>query len=237
MIRIIGDTHGINHRFPARPYLAREAEDNARTYIKLLSEVDYSIQLGDLGWGKDLDSVRGLDPTHHRHIKGNHCSYDEILPHSLGDYGITSLNGVQFGFVRGEYSIDKMYRDHFGPYKSWWEQEELTDDEALSCIDFFSALGDKPSLMLTHGCPNFLLGKELGLVTNNWDIEPSFTSKLLARVYEIVQPKLWVFGHFHKNWVHKHENTTFVCLNELCYADVSVDNDKYTLSGDINLQI
>jgi len=232
-IRLIGDSHGINHRFPNRRYLAKEAE--GRTLVKLVHDAEYCIQLGDIGWGNDLDTVKNFNLDTFKFLPGNHDNYDDLLPHSLGDYGVSSLNGVEFGFIRGEYSVDKDYRCHYGKQKSWWEQEELTASQMVDCQKYFDSLTAKPTLMLSHGCPNFLFDK--GVITNTWKLTPSMTSQLLSSVYHSVRPALWVFGHHHRNWVYKHEDTTFVCLNELCFADIRQEENKYTLTGDINLEV
>lgn len=231
IIRLVGDTHGINHRFPNRQYLAKEAE--GRTLIKLISEVEYSIQLGDIGWGSDLDTIKNQPVDKFKVVYGNHDDYDNPLPHSLGDYGVSTLNSVKFGFIRGEYSVDKDYRCHHGKHKSWWAQEELSHIEMIECMKFFDV--EKPRLMLSHGLPNFLFDK--GLITNTWKLAPSMTSQLLSSVYHSVRPALWIGGHHHRTWVYKHERTTFVCLNELCYSDLSVVDGKYVLTGDVNLEV
>ncbi len=231
-IRIIGDSHGLNHKFPTRPYLAKEAE--GRTLVKLLAESEYSIQLGDIGWRDDLDMMRTKPADKFKIVYGNHDDYDNVLPHSLGDYGSTSLNGIQFSFIRGEESVDKQYRSHFGPNKTWWVQEELDHHQAIACMKFFDEIKTKPTLILSHGCPSFLLSQ---VVTNKWKLNPSLTSQLLSSITHSVKPALWIFGHHHTNQVIKYYETTFICLNELCYVDLTQEENTYTLTGDIECTV
>lgn len=49
---------------------------------------------------------------------------------------------------------------------------------------------------------------------------------MLQKMLEIHAPKVWVFGHYHKDWQSNIEGTKFVCLNELCTLNFK-DKENY----------
>lgn len=217
MLRIIGDVHGLVNRFPRRAYLSKEASDENRTYMKVIADAEYTIQLGDMGWREDLEIMKNVNPDNHKIIYGNHDDYDNLLPHYLGDYGIAKHAGITFGFVRGELSVDKHFREHFGPRKSWWDQEELTHQQSNDMLDFFSSQ-EPVDFMFSHGCPHTIYDE--GVLTNPGKYDPSFTAKMLSALNSFWKPKYWMFGHHHNNWRYNDGYTQFICLNELCYVDI-----------------
>jgi predicted phosphodiesterase len=193
MITLIGDVHGKYDR-----------------YRSIVEKCEYSVQLGDFGFNYSvLDSI---DPSKHKVIRGNHDNYDLEFPHDLGHFGSYTLNGVSFFFIRGEYSIDKSYRI---PGISWWKNEELNMAQASECIELYEKV--RPNLVLSHGCPASIIPH---VVTNNWKLDYSYTSKLLDQLWFIHQPRVWVFGHHHRSFCRMVNNTLFNCLNELETLDI-----------------
>lgn len=194
---IIGDVHGLSSR-----------------YNQIVSKLDYSVQLGDMGFVYgDLP-----DPTHHKFFGGNHDNYDTIsyCPNNLGDYGAAEVGGTPFFFVRGAFSIDLAFRIGRSP-KSWWCREELTFQEMLSCLNLYKEI--KPSLVITHTCP-LAVANLIGdpSMLKRCGLDSSFvcqTSSLLQQMFEEHQPARWIFGHFHKSWDYNYSGTHFTCLNEL----------------------
>ena len=49
---------------------------------------------------------------------------------------------------------------------------------------------------------------------------PSSTSNLLQQMWQLHQPDLWIFGHYHNTRALKAEGTVFICLDELAYIDL-----------------
>ena len=196
MFRIMGDVHG-----------------HLDFYTALVKDVDFSVQLGDMGFDyKKL--IDRLDPTKHRFVPGNHDNYDNLPPHAFqSDWGQVTMGGLDFFYIRGAYSVDKMYRI---PHRSWWPQEEMEYRSAQQLIETVETL--QPNIILSHDCP-FVCYRE-GVLTNNYKIDPSFTTQMLSAVWEVCKPELWVFGHHHNDWTKKIEDTQFICLNELSYLDV-----------------
>lgn len=222
-LRIISDTHGKNNRF-ASYYYYKKAEEEGRTYLKILDDahqngVKHTLQIGDLGWRENLSIMAGLSPDYHKTLRGNHDDQDNILSHDIGDYGIMTHGDVTFGYVRGEYSIDKerrLQKDEIARFgKTWWEQEELPYSEMLKALEFFS--GRDIKLFISHGAPDFLIEHLVPVIR----YAPSRTSKLLTAIYEEVNIENWIFGHYHKNIdLPSDKGTKFKCLNELAYIDV-----------------
>lgn len=211
-LRIIGDIHGHTYKNKGRSI---DAKCYDRCYLSLIDGVDYSIQLGDLGWREDVECMKQVDSKRHRLIMGNHCDYDNILPHSLGDYGVSYHGGLKFFFIRGELSVDKKWRKDNGPSKTWWNQEELDWEELTKMVELYEQ--EKPDIVLSHGCPSVIFDK--GVITNNWKLEPSRTAKALSAAWLTHHPRLHLFGHHHNNITIDHEGTRFMCLQELRYVD------------------
>jgi hypothetical protein len=116
-ITFIGDVHG-------------RVED----YLEIISRYPRTLQLGDFGFG--FRAVPEIPPysENHRIIRGNHDSpaVAHQVPQCLADWG--EWNGVFY--VAGADSIDKKWRT---PGKSWWPDEELSQDELTKAIAAFEA--------------------------------------------------------------------------------------------------
>lgn len=209
MIRIIGDVHG-----------------KIEEYISIASQVDYSIQIGDMGFDYDL-LIRKLSPVKHKFIPGNHDNYDDLPKHALKKFGVGKVCDFEFFYVRGGHSIDYVYR--MSNYvagnsdKSWWEQEELTQEELRVCIRKYVEI--KPDVVITHVAPF-----QLRTILDNGDLSerlgfsPSFCSRTefaLGIMLEAHHPKKWFFGHWHKTQKYNlmGVSTEFQCINELEYVD------------------
>lgn len=230
-LRIIGDVHGkINHR------------ESGRSYLNLAQASEYSLQIGDLGF--DYSELSKLDPSKHRVVGGNHDNYVALTEHFLGNSGTYAFPGFEFFYVRGGFSIDCGLRtegvDLFQD-PNLEMQEELTHQQANEAIDHY--LRVKPKIMVSHEAPENI--GEL-ICDNDWNIAPSFTSKLLNHMLKQHQPDMWIFGHWHRNWRHyyagkgvtykgkevMHEGnfsgTMFYCLAELCYLDFDENGSPLT---------
>jgi predicted phosphodiesterase len=49
---------------------------------------------------------------------------------------------------------------------------------------------------------------------------PSRTTDFLERLLEQHRPRLWLFGHHHRDWRYREGETLFVCVGELSYVDI-----------------
>jgi hypothetical protein len=193
MITLIGDVHGKYDR-----------------YHKIIRQTDrypYTLQIGDFGF--KYDTLNNVDPEKHKILGGNHDNYAALpgMPHYLGDYGHSSLNGMKFFFYRGAYSIDRQYRT-IGI--DWWENEEVEIESFMKARELYREV--KPDLVISHDCPEGISPYLL----DPWSkIYQNKTGWALQELFNIHQPKLWRFGHYHKKWSMDVNGTNFKCLDEL----------------------
>lgn len=214
-LRIIGDVHG-----------------EYKEYFLLTEDCDYSLQIGDMGF--QYSPLNKLDSKKHKFFGGNHDNYDIYFksPHALwgltetNDYGPSDHGGLKFFFVRGGFSIDWQPRQQFyfrGKPKSYWEDEELVLEDMLACLEEYKKY--KPEIVITHECPRSVAKfvdnpyalKQFGYDPDRFTTK---TSELLQTMFEFHQPKVWYFGHYHKDWSENINGTQFTCLNELGYVDI-----------------
>lgn len=221
MLRVIGDVHGQVDE----ENLTRR---NARPYLELIAGVQSSVQVGDLGDAETYAALTAcVDATSHRFLPGNHDHYQCLPPHSLGDYGWTTLGGVEFFFVRGASSEDRDKLIRVGRElgrKLWHEEEELTDEQMLAAEQEY--LRTRPATVISHDAPADVAYLIYEYVRRTRAPDPaavfraSRTNRFLARLFEQHQPRLWLFGHHHRDWRYRAGDTTFVCVGELSYVDV-----------------
>lgn len=207
-LRLIGDVHG-----------------KAKDYYKLIREVPYTIQVGDLGFADTYETLRFIDPARDRMIEGNHDDYDNRCHFRLGEFGVHTVpNFGDIFFVRGAWSIDCKWRiahERKGGDRIWWEQEELSIQELNEAIRLYKEV--KPDFVISHDCPHSInleisdpqFVKGCGY---EWPV-PTRTSLALQTMFEAHQPQYWIFGHYHKSWVGHRDGTEFRCLAELEHLD------------------
>lgn len=200
MLTVIGDVHG-----------------KYNEYKSITEHHKHTVQLGDFGF--DYSIFDSIDHGCHKFFGGNHDNYDIIKssPNNIGEFGVQNIGGVEFFFARGELSFDKQHRVQG---VDWWEQEEISMREMYNCIELYRQCN--PDIVITHGCPSFLISEANLLPRMPWAKENhviSRTGQMLDELFEIRQPRLWIFGHHHKSIVHCSGDTTFRCLAELeCYT-------------------
>jgi predicted phosphodiesterase len=202
-IMYLGDLHGSG-------WWALKAIEVAVKY-----DVELIIQLGDWGLWPGRDGLLFRDKTNERLVRaglimmvtgGNHDDYDQVDRNYEVDkldpldlWPIESnimwmprgyrfkLGGTRFLSLGGAYSIDKQWRT---PHKSWWVQEQLTDDDVKRAIDVEEP---KVDVMVTHDIP--------------WGAKPPWNRKAfiecmpnqekVREVVNVCRPK-WLFhGHLH----------------------------------------
>src|SRR5437868_2677997 len=200
-LRIVGDVHG-----------QIEPDDlytrGARPYLDLIAAAPYSVQIGDMG---DGDSYRQLsaqvDAGRHRFFPGNHDHYDRLPAHCLGDFGAVCWGGVDFFFVRGARSSDRDTLVRLGQELGktlWFEQEELSDAEMEAAEREY--LRARPKIVLSHDAPSdvahdaWAFARQFAAPDPAARFRPSRTNAFLTRLLDQHAPRLWVFGHHHRDW-------------------------------------
>lgn len=193
-------------------------------YSQLIRKCDGpSIQVGDFGYGFFSDqfkekTFKNLDMTQHKFIRGNHdCpSLAKKQPTFIKDGSV--YNNVFC--VGGAWSIDKNMRT---PGIDWWKDEELSYEEFGHVIDAYSII--KPDIVCTHDCPSSA-SYEMFVKKYNKPNYKTLTGNALQIMFEIHQPKFWVFGHWHTDMVMKMDGTKFICVGELSHIDIDLEQMK-----------
>jgi len=193
---------------------------HGKPFEHLLKDVDYSIQIGDLGFNSAQERFKekrreGRDFC----LFGNHDDYTKVYEDfSLFDYSIIDTGNHRILCVRGANSIDKQLRT---PYRSWWPEEQLTFSQGYKLIKQIE--NEKFDIVISHECPEFVKQKYF----NFWDNRTT-TGQLLNVVYQEVNPDMWFFGHYHEEFEIVHNSTYFKCGPELTYVDLDIDDFKLT---------
>lgn len=209
IIRYIGDVHPLY-----------------TNYNELVKCEHPTIQVGDFGQGfapqetykengkikfrpGPLASMQEKD----RFVRGNHDNpaICKQHPNWIPDGHIEN----NMMFIGGAESIDWKDRTENIDY---WVDEQLSETELSDLVDV--AYANKPTIMVSHDCPSFLLGDVLYAIK-----PPSRTAQALNVIWKIAPPKLWIFGHYHRSIKIKIENTLFIC----CAIDEAVDVDISSL--------
>ncbi len=204
-------------------------------YVNIVRKRKYTVQLGDLSVD-NYNFLNHIDGDNHVFIAGNHDNFD-ILDNNppknyLGRYGLKTLNDVEFFYLGGAFSIDKIYRLNYefkNKIKCWWPQEEATEDEFENAYNLYCSL--KPNIVITHDCPRRvanLAGNPRILREFGFDDDfTTRTSEWLQKMWDFHAPRTWVFGHFHTNFDQTHFNgkeaTRFICKPELGLTTIDTE--------------
>lgn len=182
------------------------------------------IQVGDLGLDYPINNPPAatlMMPANTYFIRGNHDNQTVAKQYAnyLGDYGCKVIDGHKVFWVSGAWSIDQAKRTEG---VNWWRDEELSMDTLADATELYAQ--EKPDVVVTHDCPT-TVSEEL---LNRYHIPGTYvkpkiktrTDQALQSMFEIHQPKHWIFGHFHTDWIANVNGTTFNCLNELSFLEV-----------------
>lgn len=187
---IVGDVHG------KIPQLCQILENSRNP----------AIILGDVGFEKEhnmFDIYNKNRDNKHKILFGNHDHYPFLSKlYSLGDFG--RLHETDIYFIRGAYSIDASQRKEG---IDWWEEEQLSIEQGYHCLADYEIW--EPEIVLSHSAPQSIV-ESLGFKSYK-----TRTQQLLQCCFETHQPKIWIFGHFHRNMTIHVNGTTFICLDEL----------------------
>lgn len=217
VIRFIGDVHG-----------------KFRQYKRIIKDCKRSIQVGDMGVGFKRLVGGEIKPDHnppfdsmsqgdHTFIRGNHDNPQACTNHHyfIPDGSIIDNHIYCLG---GAVSIDRAWRTEG---YDWWPDEECSVQRLEMEVALFKDF--KPDVVVTHDCPESIARMMMDeLKIYDKDKFPSRTRQALESMFHFHQPKLWVFGHWHKTITFPVQHTlgtTFKCLGELEYEDI--DTDEY----------
>lgn len=209
VVRLIGDVHG-----------------KFKPYRKLIRDIPFSIQVGDMGVGFRRNHgdmawysnppFDAMSEGRHLFIRGNHdnpevCRRQKywIPDGALLPEGIYCLGGAV--------SIDRAYRTEG---LDWWPDEECSYAELERMIDEYASF--KPEIVITHDCPASVANEILAAFNMRKIEDGSRTRVALERMLERHRPRKWFFGHWHVSLTFERDATTFQCLDELESTDVEI---------------
>jgi Icc-related predicted phosphoesterase len=192
----------------------------------LIADSKRSIQVGDFGIGfagahwHDKVSDWMIDNPNHQFIRGNHDdpARCKTMPNYIADGTVQD----DMMFIGGAWSIDQAYRT---PGVSWWEDEELSIEQFNTLIDVYATV--RPNIMVTHDGPMAATDHmfiKSGLAMFSGKLIPTRTGQALQAMFEIHQPSLWVYGHWHTTARAMIGRTEFVCVGENDVFDVTLDD-------------
>lgn len=136
---------------------------------------------------------------------------DPRFPHlrAFLDYGFYQIDEYSCFVIGGAYSIDKYWRLlRFGlteetnnPKKTgWFANEQLSPEERKDCFQkakLFSSTGKEVDFVLTHTCPLRFQPTDLFLYSIDQSSVDSTTEKFLDEIADVLNWKVWLFGHYH----------------------------------------
>lgn len=218
--RIVGDVHGAS-------------EQLFGLICDMPEHVTSAIQVGDMGvgFGQSDYWLESLDLTmvaaNARFIRGNHDN--PALCKNMSSYIRDCTVEKHVMYMGGAWSIDQQWRTQD---VDWWEDEQLSYAQLSSAIDKFEAC--KPRIMITHDCPTVAathMFLNSGLLPGGTaaKLYANRTSSALQDMYDKHEPDLWIFGHWHHTVNMQLGNTRFMCLGELDYVDIDLENLEFRL--------
>ena len=168
-----------------------------------------SVVLGDFGFDTEHKwLLKYKDTERHKVLFGNHDYYPLVNEkHSLGHFGM--YEGMFF--VRGaETPWFDRGRRMMGV--DLFENEQLTYAELTKAFELY--VQEKPEIVISHECPQFLKEVEFGYSESN------VTTQGLDAMFDAHKPKYWFFGHYHKPIQATYKGCLFRCLDELESVEV-----------------
>lgn len=201
IIRFIGDIHGLN-----------------RQYLNIVDRSPYpTIQIGDFGAGFVENPITDEQAKLHRFIRGNHD--DPSKCRHRKNWIVDGTFEDNMVFIGGASSIDKAYRTEG---VSWWPDEQLSYSELNDIIDQVRVI--QPEIIVSHECPDFIADWICYLQGHRKYADDKVTRDALQSIYEYYRPKLHIFGHWHTDIDTTIDGTRFICLNELSYIDIDIED-------------
>ena len=213
-IIIIGDHHGKDDAYNALVNKIREENKD----IEVLT-----VCLGDSGIGfvhQWKHRVFAPPTKQDFMLMGNHDNRQFAMVNNLSfcitKPTISREGNTSIFFVPGASSphFDAKQRTEL---VDWFPWEELSFTESETAYQMYKDY--RPEIVISHDAPyDFLkinVRKDL--------THPSFTQDLLQAMFQQHRPKLWIFGHWHKNTDQQFGGTRFICLPELETFEINLD--------------
>jgi predicted phosphodiesterase len=194
------------------------------TFKKQMGEgqFDNGVQVGDLGvgFGEPIAArellINAMTESNTKFIRGNHDNPDVsqkfMRGRYLGDWSWDETTSTLY--IGGAWSIDRAWRQ---PYFDWWPEEELSSEELLRVAEVYAA--KLPRVVVTHDGPP-IATLPMFLHDRKAELYPNRTIAFLGLLFELHEPELWVFGHWHRTRELKIGSTQFLCVGQNTYVDL-----------------
>ncbi len=123
-----------------------------------------------------------------------------------------------------EKTYELMYRGCFTrtKHRSWWEDEDVDEELVNGILTHVTEVDG----IITHDAPTHIATvynrEYMGLIEN-----PTKGEKVLEDVYNKVNFKWWIHGHFHHNWIDENINDRIIACTY--YHFIKLTNDKLNL--------
>lgn len=177
-------------------------------------------QVGDMALGFPDVFLPHYSSNFH-FLRGNHDSPDACHSHPnyLGDYGY--LPALKMFYLGGAFSIDaapRKARMRHGGVAEWWPDEELSMEELRKAFELYATR--KPEIVVSHECPSGIGALLLKETQSFGPLQLSRTAHTLQWMFELHQPKYWIFGHYHIDKTISLDGTVFHCCAELATYEI-----------------
>lgn len=222
----LGDTHG---RF--------------KDMIRLINieRPDAIVVAGDFGYwpykNSMLHNMQGKFDCPVFFVDGNHEQHD-MLQHLVDKRGnanpiavgnntwyiprgcIFELFGYKILGMGGGYSIDRMLRTKG---VNWFDREELTlqDIETLQ--------PDHVDIVVSHTCPQCILPRVTKKVGIKHRIQNDQSERMLDYVFNMYNPSMWFFGHWHGYGGFRENNTKLYLLDMIYRDEIPSERRQYRI--------
>ena len=212
-ILILGDFHG-----------CFEAAATAYTDVCRMHGIpDLLIQVGDYGYFPDSfpSSPWSLKLRHAAYfIDGNHDDHIALRSLQKGELVHGSWEYMPRGTIRGGIlyiggarSVDARHRTRG---LDWWPEENISQkeqDAILNAINAYQAdtVNEPIHTIITHDAPGGVDVSEACVYTGKEIIDGN--RKFLQHILDMVGPKRWFFGHYHKHMEGVYRGCEWRCID------------------------
>lgn len=225
-IGFLGDIHG---RWRELSKAVRKCEEHETKLLVQLGDFGYYSKMGQIWPPKHLTipfdiKVFFIDGNHEDHwrLRDNCsrteptqvCQFANILHWPRGY--VMSIDGINILGIGGAESYGS--RGILG--RDWFQEESITYADLELALA--NCQGKTIDVVISHDCPDyFQVDEEFRQNAENFSA-PS--RKALEAIQDELNPKLWLFGHYHRSMRGEHESTIWQCLatNEVVFFDTSL---------------
>ena len=130
------------------------------------------------------------------------------IKYAMDDPNLYKINNQLIAIYPGAYSVDKEYRLMNG--WRWFKHEQLTEEERLWGLTLAKDL--EVDLVLSHTAPLEFEPRDLFLSSINQSTVDKSMEKYLQQIHEMVDYKLWCWGHYHADRAYPPDEKSHVML-------------------------